>query len=110
MRKKWLWAGIDLGVETASICIIDNDGRVLHENSCTCSATQVRHELCTFRRTRFASVGLEAGTGVHVARGLRSYGYPVELYEPRQLSKFLRARRNKTDAGDAKGIAEAGRI
>jgi transposase len=34
----------------------------------------------------------------------------VELYESRQLSKFLRVRRNKTDAGDAKGIAEAGRI
>jgi transposase len=47
---------------------------------------------------------------MHVARGLRNYGYPVELYETRQLSKFLRARRNKTDAGDARGIAEAGRI
>jgi transposase len=110
MRKKWLWAGIDLGVETASICVIDSDGNVVHENSCACSAVQIRRELCTFRRTRFASVGLEAGTGMHAARGLRSYGYPIELYEPRQLSKFLRARRNKTDAGDAKGIAEAGRI
>lgn len=110
MRKKPLWVGIDLGVETASICIIDNDGNVLHEHKCACSAAQIRRELCTFKRTRFASVGLEAGTGIHVARGLRSYGYPVELYEPRQLSKFLRARRNKTDAGDAIGIAEAGRI
>ena len=110
MRKKWLWAGIDLGVETASICVIDNDGQVLHEKACTCSAANLRRELCTFRRTRFASVVLEAGTGMHVARGLRSYGYPIELYEGRQLSKFLRARRNKTDAGDAKGMAEAGRI
>ena len=34
----------------------------------------------------------------------------VEIYEARQLSKFLRIRRDKTDAGDALGIAHAGRI
>jgi len=45
-----------------------------------------------------------------LARGLRSLGYEVDLYEQRQLSKFLRVRRNKTDAGDAFGIAEAGRV
>ena len=110
MKKKWLWAGIDLGVETASICIIDDTGEALHEGVCPCVTASVRHELAKFRRTRFAAVAVEAGTGTHVARGLRSLGYPIELYEARQLSKFLRVRRNKTDAGDAKGIAEAGRI
>jgi transposase len=110
VKKKWLWAGVDLGVETASVCIIDDAGDVLHEGVCSSSTGNVRHELSNFRRTRFASVAFESGTGLHVARGLRSLGYPVELYETRQLSKFLRVRRNKTDAGDAKGIAEASRI
>jgi transposase len=110
MRKKRLWAGIDVGVETASVCIIDDAADVLHEGICPSRTDMVRHELACFRRMRFESVGLEAGTGPHVARGLRSLGYPVELYETRQLSKFLRVRRNKTDAGDARGIAEAGRI
>jgi len=110
VKKKWLWAGVDLGVETASVCIIDDAGDVLHEGVCPSLTKSVRHELAGFRRTRFASVVLEAGTGTHVARGLRSLGYPVELYEARQLSKFLRVRRNKTDTGDARGIAEAGRI
>jgi transposase len=110
MKKKRLWAGIDLGVETGSVCIIDDAGEVLHEGICPSVTKTVRHELARFRRTRFASVGIEAGTGTHVARGLRSLGYPVELYESRQLSKFLRVRRNKTDAGDARGIAEAARI
>lgn len=110
MKKKWLWAGVDLGVETASVCIIDGAGDVLHKGVCPSSTRNVRHELGNFRRTRFASVGFESGTGTHVARGIRSLGYPVELYEVRQLSKFLRVRRNKTDAGDAQGIAEAGRI
>lgn len=110
MKKKRLWAGIDLGVETASVCIIDDAGEVVHEGVCPSATENVRHELGHFRRTRFASVGFESGVGTHVARGLRSRGYPVELYEARQLSKFLRIRRNKTDAGDARGIAEAGRI
>lgn len=110
MKKKRLWAGVDLGVETASVCVIDDAGQVLHEGDCPSCAKDVRHALTGFRRTRFANVAFEAGTGTHVARGLRSFGYPVELYETRQLSKFLRARRNKTDAGDARGIAEAGRI
>jgi transposase len=110
VKKKWLWAGIDFGFETASVCIMNDAGEVLHERVCPSRTEKVRHELTTFRRTRFASVALEAGNGTHIARGLRSLGYPVELYETRQLSTFLRARRNKTDAGDARGIAEAGRI
>ena len=110
MKRKRLWAGVDLGVETASVCVIDDAGKILRERDCISRAKDVRHALTGFRRARFATVAFEAGAGTHVARGLRDYGYPVELYETRQLSKFLRARRNKTDAGDARGIAEAGRI
>lgn len=110
MKKNGLWAGVDLGVETARVCVIDSAGEVLHEGMCPSAAEDVRHELGNYRRSRFASVAMEAGVGTQVARGLRSRGYPVELFEARQLSKFLRIRRNKTDAGDAKGIAEAGRI
>jgi transposase len=45
-----------------------------------------------------------------LARGLRNLGYSVELYEARALRKFLWVRLNKTDAGDASGFAEAGRL
>ena len=110
MKKKLLWAGVDLGVETASVCIINDAGEAVHEGCCPASARDVRNQLVKFRKRRFASVAIEAGTGTQVARGLRSLGYPVELYESRQLSKFLRINRNKTDAGDAKGLAEAGRV
>lgn len=110
MKKQWLWAGVDLGVETASVCVVNETGEAVHEGQCAASAKDVRHQLTRFRRPRYANIVIEAGTGTHVARGLRSFGYPVELYETRQLSKFLRIKRNKTDAGDAKGLAEAGRV
>jgi Transposase and inactivated derivatives len=110
MARKKLWAGLDVGVETTSVCIIDESGEVLRESRCPSVTKAVRHELASFRRSCFASVILEAGLGMHLARTLRSLGYPVELYETRKLSKFLSIRRNKTDAGDASGIAEAGRV
>ena len=105
-----LWAGLDVGVETTRLCVLNDSGEVLQEASCPTCLESVHGELKWLRRRRFARVGIEAGTGTTLARGLRSLGYPVDMYETRQLSKFLRARRNKTDAGDANGIADAGRI
>jgi transposase len=107
---KAVWAGLDVGVETTSICVIDGAGDVLQEASCSTRLESIHSQLRWLRRRRQARIGLEAATGFNVARGLRSLGYTVELYEARQLSKFLRVRRNKTDAGDAIGIAEAGRL
>jgi transposase len=104
-----LWAGLDVGVETTSICVIDDRGDVLQEASCPTSLNSIHREIRWLRRRRSARVGIETN-GASIARGLRNFGYSVDLYETRQLSKFLRVRRNKTDAGDASGIAEAGRI
>ena len=109
MARK-LWAGLDIGVETTSVCVIDEAGEVLHEAVCPTNVKSVHHEIRFLKRRRCARIGLESGTGFGVARGLRTLGYTVDIYEARQLSKFLRARRNKTDAGDANGIAQAGRI
>lgn len=109
MTKRF-WAGLDVGAETTAVCVINGAGEIIHEGSCLTAVKSVHRELVCLRRRRFARVGLEAATGMSLARGLRNLGYQVDLYEARQLSKFLRLRRNKTDAGDAIGIAEAGRL
>jgi transposase len=109
MARKF-WAGLDVGAETTSVCVVDEAGQVLQEATCSSALKSVHDKIRWLKRRRYARVGLEAGTGVSLARGLRSLGYSVDIYEARQLSKFLRVRRNKTDAGDASGIAEAGRI
>jgi len=103
------WAGLDVGVETTSLCVINDAGEILQEARCPTDLACIHRELRGLRRRRHSEVGLEAGAAT-LARGLRTLGYSVTLYETRQLSKFLRVRRNKTDAGDAIGIAEAGRI
>lgn len=109
MAKK-IWAGLDVGVETTSLCVINDSGEVLQKTTCPTALKSVHREIRWLKRRRCARVGLEATNAVSLARGLRSLGYSVDLYETRQLSKFLAVRRNKTDAGDASGIAEAGRL
>lgn len=105
-----IWAGLDIGVESTSICVLDQSGEVLQQGTCPSSLKHVHDELKWLKRRKRATISLEAGVGTSLARGLRALGYRVEVYEARQLSKFLKVRRNKTDAGDARGIAEAGRI
>jgi transposase len=105
-----IWAGLDVGVETTSLCVIDSAGQVMQEAICPTTLQAIHREIRWLRRRRHARVGLEASGTSALARGLRTLGYSIDLYETRTLSKFLRVRRNKTDAGDAIGIAEAGRI
>lgn len=107
---KQLWVGLDVGVDTTSICVIDAKGVVLRETVCPTIARHVHREIVSLGCRRSGRIGLEAGIGIGLARDLQDLGYSVDLYEARQLSKFLRVRRNKTDAGDAVGIANAGRI
>ena len=104
------WAGLDVGVETTNVCVIDEDGEIIHEAVCATKVKCVHQEIKFLRRRQLARVALESGNGMFLARGLRTLGYAVDIYETRQLSGFLRVRRIKTDAGDANGIAQAGRI
>jgi transposase len=109
MTKK-LWAGLDVGVESTSLCIIGSDGDVVHQATCPTSVEAIHREIRWIRRVRHKHVGLEASGGANLARALRNLGYSVGLYETLQLSKFLAVRRNKTDQNDARGIADAGRL
>jgi transposase len=104
-----IFVGLDIGVEETCLCVIDGMGAIVQQTACGSTARAIHHEIRWVRRRRLASVAMEAG-GIAIARGLRTLGYKVEIYENRQLSKFLRVRRNKTDSDDARGIAEASRL
>jgi len=107
---KRLWAGLDVGVETTSVCIIDENGEVVHKAVCSTAVKSLHRELVFLKRRKWATVAMESGGGTSLARGLQALGYTIILYETRQLSGFLKVRRIKTDAGDAFGIAEVGRV
>ena len=48
-----LWAGLDVGVETTSVCVID-DAEVVHEAKCTSDLRSVVREIAMLRRGRSA--------------------------------------------------------
>ena len=51
---KRLWAGLDVGVETTKVCVIDEAGEVLHEAVCATNVKSVHKELVFLKRRNSA--------------------------------------------------------
>lgn len=104
------WIGVDLSVERANVCILDKAGTVVAAWDCEADATEICRRLKTFRRTSIKSICIEAGFGTHIVRELRAERYPVQVVEVARAGRFLRINRIKTDASDARGLAELVRV
>lgn len=105
-----VWIGLDLGEERSSVAVIDEHGQQLHEQGCGSSVAEVEDALSPFPIPRIALIGVEAGTATHLVRKLRAHGYPIAIFEARKASRFLAIRRSKTDASDARGLADLARL
>ena len=105
-----VWVGLDLGEERVSVCVVGTDGDPLHEQVCQATPAGVEAALSSFPLDRIGLIGVEAGNATHVIRKLRARGYPMAIFEARKASKFLALRRSKTDAGDARGLADLARL
>lgn len=105
-----VWVGLDVGEELTSVCVINDSGEPLHEVSCPTSAEKIEESLSAFEKHRISLIAVEAGGVTHLVRKLRARGYPVEMFEARKASKFLAIRRSKTDASDARGLADLARL
>ena len=110
MDQASLWVGLDTGVLATSVCIIDNDGCIIAEEKCRSETKAVKDILSRWPLGLIEAITIEAGVGTHIVRELRELGFPVQVVEVRKSSKFLTIRRQKTDANDANGLAELGRI
>lgn len=109
MSKK-LWVGLDVGVDTMTICVLSALGEAVREDTIASTAKALDEVLRTYRRSNIANIGLEAGsTSIILTRALRKMKYSVSVFECRQVSAFLGIKRNKTDKNDARCIAEVAR-
>lgn len=109
MSGKPYWIGIDAGEVSANLCVIDSEGAVHHECLCTTDPDEIGTVLASYDNN-IETIGIESGAGTLLSRKLRERGYPVVVLEARQVRRFLSIRRNKTDASDAKGIADVTRL
>ena len=110
MSGDQLWVGFDLGQTVTHVCVIDDRGITLHEQQSETKVEALEDALSSFPIERIALIAVEAGADTHVVRGLRGDGFPIAIFEARKASKFLGVRRNKTDASDARGLADLARL
>ena len=104
------YAGIDVSLESASICVVDANGRIVREVKV---ASEPEALIAWFRMLQVTPtrIGLEAGPlSQWLYAGMREAGLPVELLETRHVRDAFKAMPVKTDRTDARGIAQLMRL
>ena len=100
------YAGIDVSLESASICVVDASGRIVREAK-VASEPEVLIRWFGGLGIAVARIGLEAGPlSQWLYAGMRDVGLPVELLETRHVRAAFKAMPVKTDRKDARGIAQ----
>jgi transposase len=104
------FAGLDVSLEEASVCIVDESGTVIREGKAASDPEALAAWLGE-SKVAIARVGLEAGPlSTWLQRGLSRLGYGTDLMETREVKARLNAQRHKTDRVDARGIAQLLRV
>lgn len=100
-----LFAGLDVSDQSTQICVVDKTGTTIWEGSADTEPKSLVLALKPYKAL-LESVGLEAGTkAAWIQKGLEAKRFPVVCLETRNTHATLSARRNKSDRGDAHGIA-----
>jgi len=104
------YAGIDVSVEWASVCVVDASGKIVREGK-VASEPQALIAWFGALGLGLAQIGLEAGPlSQWLHAGLQKAGIAVELLETRHVKAALSAMPVKTDRNDARGIAQLMRL
>jgi len=100
------FAGLDVSVKETSVCIVDDTGRIVREVK-VASEPEALLPVPKNPAYHFKRIGLEAGPLSQWLFGaLAEAGLLVIRVETRHMRAVLKARINKTDRNDARGIAQ----
>lgn len=104
------YAGIDVSLESASVCVLDASGRIVSEAK-VASEPDVLIRWFGNLGVEVSRIGLEAGPlSQWLYAGMREAALPVELLETRHVRDAFKAMPVKTDRKDARGIAQLIRL
>src|ERR1700739_3930761 len=104
------FGGLDVSGKEASICIVDDTGRIVKELK-VASEPQALLKVLGNPTYRFKRIGLEAGPlSQWLYSVLAEAELPVVCVETRHMQAVLKAQINKTDRNDARGIAQMMRV
>ena len=104
------YAGIDVSLNSSSVCVLDESGKIVREVKVASEPVALIHCIKSLG-VRVERIGLEAGPLSQWLYGaLRESGLPVELLETRHVKAALSAMPVKTDRNDARGLAQLMRL
>ena len=104
------YAGIDVSLESASVCVVDAAGKTIREGKVASEPTALVDWLKA-TGVNLERVGLEAGPlSQWLHAGLRQAGIAAELLETRHVRRAFEIMPVKTDRKDAHGIADLMRL
>ena len=104
------FVGLDVSLKETSVCILDQDGTRVFEGKVASEPAAIAR-LLRKRALDLARVGLESGpTSVWLTHALKAEGLPVVCLDARHAQAVLSVRPNKTDRGDARGLADMVRV
>jgi transposase len=101
------YTGLDVSLKTTAICIVNQDGKVVFEDSI---ATDPATIASVIQETQLPieKVAIESGSISHwLEQQLCQRGLPIICIDAHKMSKVLSIKINKTDKNDARLIAEA---
>ena len=100
------YVGLDVSQKETSVCVVDQDGRVLFEGK-VASSPGALAALIRAKASRAERIGLETGAMASwLWHELRRVDLPVVCVDARHAHAVLSARMNKSDKNDARGLAE----
>ena len=104
------YAGIDVSLESSSLCVVDATGRVVREAKIASEPEALTAWLKNLG-LEIVRIGLEAGPlSQWLYAGMQQAGLPAELLETRHVRTAFKIMPVKTDRKDARGIAQLMRL
>ena len=104
------YVGIDVSLESSSICVVDGSGRIVREAKV---ASEPEALIAWFEGLEIqpGRIRLEAGPlSQWLYTGIRKAWFAIELLETRHVRDAFKAMPVKTDRKDARGIAQLMRL
>jgi len=101
------YIGLDVSMKRTFICVVNEQGKVMHEGSEATDPHKIADYLSSFNLEEKV-VGFESGSLTpYLLTGFKERGIEAICMDARKLSPILALKINKTDKNDARGIAEA---
>jgi transposase len=100
------YVGLDVSQDQTSICVVNERGRVLWQGKCA-TAPEALAATLRIRAPQAERIGLESGPlSIWLCHALTALGLPVVCLDARHAKAALSLQLNKSDANDARGLAQ----